>query len=133
MFQIEKEFHFCAGHFLRDFDGPCSRQHGHNYIVVVALAGGELVGPGFVREFGELEPFKRFLDEHFDHRNLNDVRPFDVINPTTENLAKHLYHVAKVMFPEVVEVRVSETPKTWVSYAPVSFAPKSMEDDPYEF
>ena len=116
MWTIEKEFTFCAAHYLRDFSGPCSQVHGHNYIVVLTLEGDHLVEPGFVREFRDLDRFKRFVDENIDHRTLNDVSPFDVVNPTTENLAQWLFFVAKEMFPELVRVRVSETPKTWVEY-----------------
>ncbi len=116
MFTIEKEFHFCASHYLRDDDSACSRMHGHNYIVVLVLRSEYLDDIGFVRPFRDLDRFKQILDEKFDHRTLNDIPPFDETNPTTEMLACVLFHVARKMFPELVKLRVSETPKTWVEY-----------------
>ena len=114
MWTIEKEFTFEAAHYLRDYDGDCGRVHGHSYRVVLVLQSDELVEPGFVRPFRDLDAFKRFVDETLDHQLLNDKLPF---TPTTEYLAKHLFGVAKAMFPELVKVRVSETAKTWVTYS----------------
>lgn len=118
MFTIEKEFHFCASHYLRDHESPCKNMHGHNFVVVLILQSHELDETGFVREFRELDEFKRFLDETLDHKTLNDVAPFDAINPTTEHMAYFLFCIARKMFPELAAVRVSETPKTWVCYRP---------------
>ncbi|HBU96439.1 6-pyruvoyl trahydropterin synthase family protein, partial [Thalassospira lucentensis] len=41
MFTITKQFAFSASHQLAglDADHPCSRLHGHNYIVEVELKG----------------------------------------------------------------------------------------------
>ncbi len=119
MYSIEKIFTFQAAHFLRDYEGDCARLHGHSYSVVLVLscADDELTEPGFVRPFRDLDLFKKFLDETYDHQLLNDIAPFDRINPTTEHLARHLYLVARTMFPEVAKVRVQETAKTWVEYS----------------
>jgi 6-pyruvoyltetrahydropterin/6-carboxytetrahydropterin synthase len=84
--------------------------------VVLVVGSTELQGPGFVREFAELEEFERQVKATFDHQTLNNVAPFDVLEPTTEHLARHLFQVAKALFPETVEVRVSETESTWVTY-----------------
>lgn len=115
MFEIRKEFHFSAAHQLTHLpeSHPCSRLHGHNYVVEVVLQSERLDANGFVVDYGDLAPLKRFIDNHFDHRNLNEVVAF----PTTaENLARFLYDWCKVHWPQTVEVRVSETPKTWASY-----------------
>lgn len=116
MFTIEKTFTFEAAHFLRDFDGDCGRIHGHSYRVVLVLQSATLDATGFVREFRDLDQFKHHLDQNFDHQLLNDIAPFNVINPTTELLACELFGIAKGMFPETACVRVSETAKTSVEY-----------------
>ena len=79
------------------------------------LQSAELNGDGFVRDYGELEPFKAFIDEKLDHRHLNDI--MDGVT-SAENLASFLYEYASRRWPEVVAVRISETPKTWAEYRP---------------
>lgn len=116
MFRITKEFHFSASHQLVGLPEwhPCTRLHGHNYIVEVVLAAKELNQVGFVMDLKELKPLKDFLDEHFDHRHLNDVLDFQT---SAENIAHYLYQWAKARWPVVVAVRVSETPKSWAEYS----------------
>ncbi|MGE5946093.1 MAG: 6-carboxytetrahydropterin synthase QueD [Betaproteobacteria bacterium] len=118
MFRITKEFHFSASHQLARLpaDHQCARLHGHNYRVVVELAGAELNDDGFVRDYHELAPLKRYIDETFDHRHLNEVLGHDAV--TAEYLAKHFYDWCKTRLPETAAVRVSETPKTWAEYRP---------------
>ena len=117
MFVISKQFHFSAAHKLDHLpeSHPCSREHGHNYVVELVLASAELNEDGFVRDYGELAPFKSFVDEKLDHRNLNDVVPGVT---SAENVARWLYDFASSLWPEVVAVRVSETQKTWAEYRP---------------
>jgi 6-pyruvoyltetrahydropterin/6-carboxytetrahydropterin synthase len=118
MFFITKEFHFSASHQLCQLplDHQCARLHGHNYIVVVELAAAKLNGFGFVRDYHDLAPLKRYIDDHFDHRHLNEVLGHDAV--TSECLAQHFYDWCKPRLPETVAVRVSETPKTWAEYRP---------------
>lgn len=118
MFRITKEFHFSASHQLKSLpdDHPCARLHGHNYVVEVELAAEMLDERGFVRDYHDLTVLKRYLDETFDHRHLNDVLGHDTI--TAEWLARHLFDWCRMNFPETTAVRVSETPKTWAEYRP---------------
>ena len=118
MFRITKEFHFSASHQLCQLpaDHQCARLHGHNYIVVVELAAVKLNAFGFVRDYQDLAPLKRYIDDNFDHRHLNEVLGHDAV--TSEVLAQHLYDWCKALLPETVAVRVSETPKTWAEYRP---------------
>src|SRR5215217_6167225 len=68
-----------------------------------------------VRDYNELSPFKDFIDDKLDHRHLDDI----IDGPSTaKNLARFLYDFARGMWPEVVAMRVSETPKTWAEYRP---------------
>lgn len=124
MFRIGKSFSFDAAHQLPDLpaDHKCSRLHGHTYTVTLALELDELVEPGFVTDFGELAPFKRYLDERFDHRFLNDVLG---VAPTSELLARHLAewflaHLQPHVPGRLVSVRVAETPSSWAEYAVVA-------------
>jgi 6-pyruvoyltetrahydropterin/6-carboxytetrahydropterin synthase len=122
---IGKRFTFEASHVLSGLpEGhQCARLHGHGYTVEVEVAADALTGPGWVTDFGDLAPFGRYLDEHFDHRHLNDVLEDQ---PTSENLAAHFFawctgHLGPVITGRVTAVRVSEKRQaTWAEYRPDS-------------
>ena len=111
MYKISKEFHFSASHILNGLhvEHPCSRLHGHNYIVNMFFQSDELNEVGFVIDYRELKSIKTFIDDVLDHRHLNDILPF---NPTAENIAKFMFDKFKPQFPQLYKVEVSETPKT---------------------
>ncbi len=115
MYTISKEFHFSASHQLDGLppEHQCARMHGHNYVIELVLQAETLNEHGFVVDYLELNPFKTFIDETLDHRHLNEVLDFAT---TAENLAHYLYSWAKAKWPQLVAVRVSETPKTWAEY-----------------
>lgn len=118
---ISKEFHFSASHVLRELplDHPCGRMHGHNYIVVIELSAppDQLSKAGFVRDFGELDVVKSWIDAEIDHRHLNDV--LGGLNPSAEQIAQWIFDNWKEKFPELTAIRVSETPRTWAEYRPL--------------
>ena len=128
MFTITKQFHFSAAHqLMRVPEGhPCGRLHGHNYIVEIVLQSRVLTDQQWVKDFGDLDLVKNFIDEEWDHRNLNDwfeqfsdpdFDPEDGPAETTaEMLAFVLYDTFKGSLSQLVAVRVSETPKTWAEY-----------------
>ena len=115
MYKISKEFHFSASHVLNGLpeSHPCGRLHGHNYIVKVNLSSAQLNNVGFVVDYGELTPLKKYIDDVLDHRHLNDIFDFQ---PSAENLAKHLFDWCKERWHNVTSISVSETPKTWATY-----------------
>lgn len=121
VFRISKKFSFEASHQLTGLpDGhKCGRLHGHSYDVCVWIRATKLDNNGFVTDFADLSALAAYLDEWFDHRHLNEF----IAQPTSENLAKHLYEwcVANLALPSnatVDRVKVSETAKTWAEYAP---------------
>jgi 6-pyruvoyltetrahydropterin/6-carboxytetrahydropterin synthase len=118
MYRIYKEYHFSASHQLFGLaeDHPCSRLHGHNYVVEVELASETLNGVGFVRDYRELDALKRYIDDELDHRHLNEVLGDNCV--TAEQMAKHFYEWCKERWSEVVAVRVRETPKSCAEYRP---------------
>ncbi|MFD0858935.1 6-carboxytetrahydropterin synthase QueD [Roseovarius aquimarinus] len=118
MYRITKEFHFSASHQLFGLpeEHQCARLHGHNYIVVIELTSETLNRHGFIRDYLELAPLKRYIDDELDHRHLNDVLGDDCV--TAERMAKHLYEWCAARWPETSAVKVSETPKTWAEYRP---------------
>ncbi|PZS04372.1 MAG: hypothetical protein DLM69_01925 [Candidatus Chloroheliales bacterium] len=115
MYTIAKQFEFSAAHHLDGLSEghPCARNHGHNYMVEVTLAASELDARGFIKDYGELAPLKEYLNRNLDHQDLNEVLP---IQPSAENLARYLFELWRTQFPQLVLVRVCETPKTSASY-----------------
>ncbi len=118
MLTIAKEFSFSASHVLHELpeNHPCGRMHGHNYIVIVELGApsDQLNKAGFVRDFGELNAVKKWIDDKIDHRHLNDV--LGEVNPSAEHIAQWIFRHWKESLPELTAVRVSETPRTWAEY-----------------
>jgi 6-pyruvoyltetrahydropterin/6-carboxytetrahydropterin synthase len=117
---IGKVFDFEAGHRLPGLPPghKCARQHGHSYQVEVILTAQALTGPGFVTDFGDLKPFKNFLDAQLDHRNLHEVLP---VEATSEHLAQYLagwfvQHVEPGIPGRLVAVRVRETLRSWARF-----------------
>ena len=115
MYTIKKQFTFSASHQLRLLPEThqCARLHGHNYIIEVELEEDSLDEFGFVVDYGELSYINTFIQTQLDHRHLNDVF---IDNPTAENMAHVLYTKFKLLYPQLVAVHVSETPKTWATY-----------------
>ena len=116
MYTITKQFSFCAAHALSDLpaDHPCAAVHGHNYVVTVELSSKELNNVGFVRDYRALSIVKDYIDTRLDHKLLNAA--LGDLNPTAENIAKHIYDTFKKALPELTAVEVSETPKTNARY-----------------
>ena len=126
MYTLTIEREFAAAHALREYDGKCSRVHGHNYRVEVSVSG-ELDGSGMVLDFSL---FKRVCGEvldELDHRMLNETPPFDQQNPTCELICKHIYgRLAEQLRPSGVRVRrvrVWETPTSSATYEPTPEGP----------
>jgi 6-pyruvoyltetrahydropterin/6-carboxytetrahydropterin synthase len=80
-YTIGKEFSFAASHHLDHLppDHKCARLHGHTYTVQVLLASEELDQAGFVTDYANLGPLRRYLDAELDHRHLNDVLAFQPV------------------------------------------------------
>ena len=112
MFEVSVEQTFAAAHFLRDHGGSCERLHGHNYRVVVTVVGPTLDGNGLLMDFAELKRMVKDMIGRLDHRFLNEIPPFDVLNPSTENVARHFCDEIGMRLPEECRVRVGEV-KVW--------------------
>ncbi len=108
MFEVSVEQTFAAGHALRNYKGSCEDVHGHNFRVRVTVAGEQLDSTGLLVDFLDL---KRSIDEvvaYLDHKFINDLPPFDKINPSAENLAKYFYDRVNEGVKPDVPVRISE-------------------------
>jgi 6-pyruvoyltetrahydropterin/6-carboxytetrahydropterin synthase len=123
MFEVTVEAGFSSGHYLRNYKGKCEHPHGHNYKVRVTLAGAALDEAGLLLDFKLLKAVLRPVIERIDHRMLNDLEPFTVLNPSAENLAKYFYEQTSEQLAAMTlgRVRVKdctiwETDKTTATY-----------------
>lgn len=90
-YTVTTETTFAASHYLKGHEGGCGNLHGHNWKVEVSVDAPQLDGNGFVIDFLVLDEIMKEAIAPFDHSNLNDVVPFDSINPTAENLASCIF------------------------------------------
>lgn len=82
---------FAAAHTLRDYPGACSRMHGHNWKVEAEVVAYELNEIGMAIDFKDIKREVRAIAKELDHYYLNDLEPFQEINPTAENIAQYFY------------------------------------------
>ncbi len=72
--------------------GPCSQEHGHNYLLEVTLGGRVDPVTGMIMNLYDLKQVVTDVLEEFDHKHLNlDTPYFARLLPTTENLALVLW------------------------------------------
>ncbi len=111
---------FAAAHLLRGYPGACSRLHGHNWKVEVEVVATALDAIGMGVDFKVIKAATRDVIERLDHYNLNEIAPFDTINPTAENIAAFLYgELSKALNTDTVTVRAItlwETDRACVTY-----------------
>ncbi len=82
---------FAAAHLLRGYDGACARLHGHNWKVEVEVTTTSLDSIGMGVDFKLIKQCVRQVTGRLDHFNLNEIPPFDQLNPTAENIAAYLF------------------------------------------
>ena len=123
MFEVSVEQTFAAGHALRNYHGKCENVHGHNYRVRVTVEGERLDETGLLVDFVDLKRGIGNVIEYLDHRFINDLPPFDVLNPSAENIARFFYervseHLRLSEAVKIAEVRVWETDTSEAAYRP---------------
>jgi 6-pyruvoyltetrahydropterin/6-carboxytetrahydropterin synthase len=82
---------FAAAHALRGYRGECSQLHGHNWKVEVEVIASCLDEVGMGIDFKTIKAATKEALSRLDHRHLNEIAPFDDINPTAENIAAYLF------------------------------------------
>ncbi len=121
MFEVMIERNFSSAHQLRGYRGKCENLHGHNYRVEIYARGRELDNIGLLVDFGELKVAADEVVQYLDHRNINELPPFDEeLNPSAENLARYILERVSARVGddrvEVYKVRCFETPTSVATY-----------------
>jgi 6-pyruvoyltetrahydropterin/6-carboxytetrahydropterin synthase len=121
MYELGVERTFSAAHSLRGYEGCCENLHGHNWRVEAVAAAESLDELGLALDF---RVFKRALDEilaELDHRYLNEIPPFDQINPSCENIARHIHEQLGARLDNnrtrIARVRVWESESTSATFS----------------
>lgn len=89
-----------AAHHLLNYDGKCSRVHGHSFYIEAKIKGKPV--QDMIVDFTKV---KDVIDK-LDHQNLNEILNF---NPTAENLSLYLAEQILNLTDKITEVEV----KVW--------------------
>lgn len=134
---VSRKEHFNAAHKLanpawsaeknNEVFGPCANEnwHGHNYELIVTVAGAPDPDTGFVVDLKTLsELIRNEVTEKLDHKNLNlDVDFMSGKMASTENLAIEIWKILEPLIPGISrfgrlhKIRLYETPKNYVEYS----------------
>jgi len=92
MFGLKVCTSFAAAHCLINYQGDCENLHGHNWKVDVDVTATELDKAGLGIDFKILKREVNELLKTLDHKYLNELVPFLDKSPSSENLARYIYH-----------------------------------------
>jgi 6-pyruvoyltetrahydropterin/6-carboxytetrahydropterin synthase len=122
MYEIIVEQSFEAAHFLRGYQGKCENVHGHRYTIKLRLKASHLNDIGLVYDFSDVKRHLRGIMARFDHTLLNDIPPFDRINPSAENISSTIYDELKMKLAgepvTIAAVEAWENPQQGIVYTP---------------
>jgi len=111
---------FAAAHSLRHYPGDCANLHGHNWKVEAEVTATALNELGIGMDFKQIRSETKAICERLDHSFLNELSPFDEINPTAENIAAYIYHALAERLDgdnaRVSAVTIWETERACVRY-----------------
>ena len=116
MYSLKVESSFSSAHNLRAYKGKCEELHGHNWKVEAAAESRDLDKIGMVMDFKLIkDELNRILDR-FDHKYLNKLKPFDKINPTSENIARFIFEALKSRVAGLKSITVWENSTSSATY-----------------
>ena len=111
---------FSSAHFLRQYKGKCENLHGHNWKVRVCVSGNKLDKTGMLLDFTDMKKYLKQVISYLDHKLLNEIEPFDKINPTAENIATFIFNEMKIFETDDIKVFEVEVWESETSSAVVS-------------
>jgi len=131
MYSVTKLIHFCYGHRLLDYQGPCRHLHGHNGAVEITIEKAKLDSRAIAMDFEDIKAVVQlWIDNELDHRMILSAKdplaqvlqaadqPVVLLsgNPTAEAIAKHIYDYVKGRGIPVRSVTLWETPTSSACY-----------------
>lgn len=122
-YTLEINHTFSAAHALT-ISGTTEPLHGHDWHLTLTLGGDQLDRDGLLVDFHTLHEVLVRTCEPFHNNTLNDVPPFDEVNPSAENVAEHIAAEIQGELEQladhcrVVSVRVTEAVGCAATYRP---------------
>lgn len=113
-----KWFEFDSAHKIEDYEGKCSKLHGHTYKVGAVCKVDELSQNNISIDFGIINSKLKEVVEELDHKDLNEM--FNQKNITAEFLASNIFRM--LIFkgvPNLVKVIVKEGSGGLIEYEEV--------------
>lgn len=120
MYEVKVISDFSGAHQLKEIGGKCEQLHGHNWKVEVFLRGEELDAQGMLIDFSVVKGYLKQILSNLDHKYLNALDFFQEKNPSSENIAVHIFNALKEKIErtrvKVFRVDVWESDNTCASY-----------------
>ena len=85
----------------------CGRLHGHSFRIEVHIQGPVDPKSGWIIDFADIKGAFKAIEEQIDHNYLNEVEGLE--NPTSENIARWIWHKLKLSLPSLSRIVVRET------------------------
>ena len=104
----------------------CSRNHGHNYVLIVSISGDINPNTEMIIEFEEMKQAIASVLNRVDHQYLNDLPEFKQKATTVENFAHIIWTWLEDLFPKniaIEEIELQETEKNTVILKQVTNEP----------
>ncbi|RMH12546.1 MAG: 6-carboxytetrahydropterin synthase [Planctomycetota bacterium] len=123
MYEVTVQHTFSAAHAIT-LGGQAEPIHGHDWRVHVTLAGQSLDDDGLLCDFHAVEEALGAICQPFHNRSLNEITPFDRLNPTAELVARHIADrlaLSKALSSDrlhIASVSVEEAPGCTATYRP---------------
>ena len=121
MYELKIISDFAAAHQLREYEGGCERLHGHNWKVEVCVQGEKPGNDGLLVDFRIIKERTKNVIDAFDHQFLNELTPFKTMNPSSENIARHIFETLSLdlnsEMVKVSKVSVWESDTACASYS----------------
>lgn len=118
---LEVAGRFEAAHRLTSYRGSPEPVHGHSWRVVARLETDRLDDEGIAFDFVAVRSALDRLTARLDHRNVNEVPPFDRLSPSTERIAEWFHaELSRELGPgaPLAAVTVFEGPDASATYLP---------------
>jgi len=111
MFEVTVRDSISSAHQLHGYDGPCKDMHGHTWKVEMVVCGNALDSVGLLTDFKVVKAKLKGALASLDHVVLNDLPAFKDLNPSTENLARHIF---RSLAPQCAPLRLKQV-QVWES------------------
>jgi 6-pyruvoyltetrahydropterin/6-carboxytetrahydropterin synthase len=121
MYKVAVKRDFIAQHYLIGGDwGEENDLHSHHYNIELQLEGGELNQHGFLVDIVDIETNLETLVATYRDKNLNNLPPFNGLNPSIEHFSRilclELDHRIKASNITALTVVLWENEIAWANY-----------------